>query len=56
LSAGLAAVEPNVTSLDELIARADAALYHAKRDGRDLVRIADESMAAASSGVRRSLR
>jgi diguanylate cyclase (GGDEF)-like protein len=56
LSAGLATVEPNVKSLDELIASADAALYHAKRDGRDRVRIADESMAAASSGLRRALR
>jgi diguanylate cyclase (GGDEF)-like protein len=56
LSAGLATVEPNCKSLDELIASADAALYHAKRDGRDRVRIADDSMAAASSGLRRSLR
>jgi diguanylate cyclase (GGDEF)-like protein len=56
LSAGLATVEPRVKSLDDLIASADAALYHAKRDGRDRVRIADESMAAASSGLRRSLR
>jgi diguanylate cyclase (GGDEF)-like protein len=56
LSAGLATVEPNVKSLDELIASADAALYQAKRDGRDRVRIADDSMAAASSGLRRTLR
>ena len=56
LSAGLATIEPNLKSLDELIASADAALYHAKRDGRDRVRIADESMAAASSGLRRALR
>jgi diguanylate cyclase (GGDEF)-like protein len=56
LSAGLATIEPQVKSLDELIASADAALYHAKRDGRDRVRIADESMAAASSGLRRALR
>jgi diguanylate cyclase (GGDEF)-like protein len=56
LSAGLATFEPNVKSLDELIASADAALYQAKRDGRDRVRIADESMAAASSGLRRTLR
>jgi diguanylate cyclase (GGDEF)-like protein len=56
LSAGLATVEPKVKTLDELIASADSALYHAKRDGRDRVRIADESMAAASSGLRRALR
>jgi diguanylate cyclase (GGDEF)-like protein len=56
LSAGLATHEPGVTTLDELIARADVALYHAKRDGRDLVRIADENYATASSGVRRALR
>jgi diguanylate cyclase (GGDEF)-like protein len=56
LSAGLATIEPAIKSLDELIASADAALYHAKRDGRDRVRIADENMAAASSGLRRALR
>jgi len=56
LSAGLATIEPSIKSLDDLIASADAALYHAKRDGRDRVRIADESMAAASSGLRRALR
>jgi diguanylate cyclase (GGDEF)-like protein len=56
LSAGLATIDPKVKSLDELIASADAALYHAKRDGRDRVRIADESLAAASSGLRRALR
>ncbi len=56
LSAGLAALEPTVKSLDELIARGDAALYRAKHEGRDLVRIADESEAEMSSGVRRALR
>ena len=56
LSAGLAALEPSVKSLDELIARGDAALYRAKHEGRDLVRIADESLADMSSGVRRALR
>ena len=40
LSAGLAMRERQVRSLDELIARADAALYLAKNEGRDLVRIA----------------
>ena len=47
LSAGLATIEPNIKSLDELIASADAALYQAKRDGRDRVRIADDNLAAA---------
>jgi diguanylate cyclase (GGDEF)-like protein len=56
LSAGLATHEENVKTLDELIARADAALYKAKHEGRDLVRIADESFDGASSGVRRQLR
>jgi len=56
LSAGLATREASVKTLDELIARADAALYKAKHEGRDLVRIDDESFAVASSGVRRALR
>jgi diguanylate cyclase (GGDEF)-like protein len=56
LSAGLAALEANVKSLDELIARADAALYKAKHEGRDLVRIAVEDFDKASSGVLRALR
>jgi diguanylate cyclase (GGDEF)-like protein len=56
LSAGLAPYEPNVKSLDELIARADTALYKAKHEGRDLVRIAEESADVISSGVRRQLR
>jgi diguanylate cyclase (GGDEF)-like protein len=56
LSAGLAALEPKVKSLDELIARGDAALYRAKHEGRDMVRVAEESFDAAPSGVRRALR
>ena len=56
LSAGLAFYEANVKSLDELIARADAALYRAKHEGRDLVRIAEESFDMASTSVRRQLR
>jgi len=56
LSAGLAALEPTVKTLDELIARGDAALYRAKHEGRDLVRIADESLVDLSSGIRRALR
>ncbi len=56
LSAGLASLEPNLKTLDELIARGDAALYRAKHEGRDLVRIADESLLEMSSGARRALR
>jgi len=56
LSAGLASFDADVTTLDELIARADAALYKAKHEGRDLVRVDQASYDAASSGVRRQLR
>jgi diguanylate cyclase (GGDEF)-like protein len=56
LSAGLASFEANIQFLDELIARADAALYRAKHEGRDLVRVDETSFATASSGLRRQLR
>jgi diguanylate cyclase (GGDEF)-like protein len=56
LSAGLAPFESHVKTLDDLIARADAALYRAKHEGRDLVRIADENLPEVSSGIRRALR
>jgi len=56
LSAGLASLEPNLKTLDELIARGDAALYRAKHEGRDLVRVAEESLLEMSSGARRALR
>jgi diguanylate cyclase (GGDEF)-like protein len=56
LSAGLASSDEFLTSLDEIIARADVALYEAKAQGRDLVRVADESYRMASSGVRRAIR
>jgi diguanylate cyclase (GGDEF)-like protein len=56
LSAGLAALDPSLKTLDELIARGDAALYRAKHEGRDLVRVADESLLEMSSGMRRALR
>jgi PleD family two-component response regulator len=55
LSAGLASHEKHVRSLDELIARADAALYVAKNEGRDLVRVADESF-LTTAGIRRATR
>ena len=56
LSAGMATSYEGATSLDEIIARADVALYEAKRDGRNLVRVADESLQAATTAVRRALR
>jgi diguanylate cyclase (GGDEF)-like protein len=54
-SAGLATTAEGARSLDEIIARADAALYEAKNEGRDLVRIDPESYQSASTGVRRAL-
>jgi diguanylate cyclase (GGDEF)-like protein len=55
LSAGLAGSHQHGRSLDEMIARADAALYAAKNEGRDLVRVADESH-LSTTAVRRALR
>jgi diguanylate cyclase (GGDEF)-like protein len=55
MSAGLAAAEGS-SSLDDIVAHADAALYKAKDDGRDLVRYSEESSLAASTSVRRALR
>jgi diguanylate cyclase (GGDEF)-like protein len=56
MCAGLATYEHDVKSLDDLIARADSALYRAKNQGRDLVRIAEQDYQNASSGIRRALR
>jgi diguanylate cyclase (GGDEF)-like protein len=55
-SAGLATTGDGARSVDEIIARADAALYEAKNEGRDLVRIDRESYQTASTNVRRALR
>ena len=55
MSAGLATAT-TASSLDEIVARADAALYMAKNDGRDLVRYSEESFLTASTSVRRALR
>lgn len=56
LSAGLAMNEHDVKSLDDIVARADAALYDAKNQGRDLVSVADESYRTTSTGARRARR
>lgn len=56
LSAGLATHDETVKSLEDLIARADAALYTAKNEGRDVVRIAEGTYQLSSTGVRRALR
>ena len=53
LSAGLAAFDDSVKSLDELIARADGALYTAKDGGRDCVHIADATQRTGSHAIRR---
>jgi len=42
-------------TLDDIIARADAVLHDAKNGGRDRARIAEESLQAASTAVRRAL-
>jgi diguanylate cyclase (GGDEF)-like protein len=55
LSAGLANSLKHSRSLDEMIARADSALYAAKNEGRDLVRVAEEGPNAATA-VRRASR
>jgi diguanylate cyclase (GGDEF)-like protein len=55
LSAGLATSLRHGWSLDEMIARADAALYTAKNEGRDLVRVADESY-LVTTATRRATR
>ena len=56
LSAGVAVHGEQIGSLDEFIARADAALYTAKNEGRDLVRVADERTQFTITGVRRAMR
>ncbi len=53
LSAGIAEHCANVRSLDDMIARADRALYAAKSAGRDCVRVADMTQITGSHAVRR---
>src|SRR5260221_203216 len=45
VSIGAAISYDPVTAIDALIARTDAALYHAKHDGRNRIHIAEEEMA-----------
>jgi diguanylate cyclase (GGDEF)-like protein len=54
LSAGLASFDETVKSFEDLVARADAALYRAKHDGRDLIRLCEADF--MSTGARRALR
>jgi diguanylate cyclase (GGDEF)-like protein len=56
LSAGLAGNDAPACTLDTLVARADIALYRAKHDGRNLVRVDDGSIDTASTTVRRAMR
>ena len=54
LSAGLASYDATVKSFEDFVARADAALYRAKHDGRDLIRLCEADF--MSTGARRALR
>jgi diguanylate cyclase (GGDEF)-like protein len=54
VSAGLASFDDGVKSFEDLVARADAALYRAKNDGRDRIRLCEADF--MSTGARRALR
>lgn len=54
-SAGLATRTTHAQSLDEVIVCADAALYEAKKGGRNLLRLARETRRAASSVLQQAL-
>jgi predicted signal transduction protein with EAL and GGDEF domain len=47
-SFGITQALPGEVNVDPIIARADAALYRAKEDGRNCVRVASEMLAAGS--------
>ncbi len=47
-SFGVTQAMPGESSIDAIIGRADAALYQAKRDGRNCVRVTSQTMAAVS--------
>lgn len=53
LSAGLAVNELPSRSLDSLVARADVALYRAKHDGRNTVRVDEQAFDAGPAEIRR---
>lgn len=55
-SAGLASGGTRKLMIDEIIAKADAALYEAKKEGRDLTCIETESYVAPSAHVRHTSR
>lgn len=50
VSAGIAVYHPAMKGVDDLLAAADHALYRAKRDGRDCVRVFGSEEQVASSG------
>jgi diguanylate cyclase (GGDEF)-like protein len=56
LSAGLASHDDSVKCVEDLVARADAALYTAKNEGRDLIRLSEVDFRNSTTGVRRALR
>ncbi len=51
VSAGVAVYQPSMESVDDLLAAADEALYRAKADGRDCVRVAEAPVLAAAAGA-----